>query len=620
MKLAEERRSAAAAAVAAQREAHEAAVCKVDALEIERKKLRDETRRAKQELGNRRGEEGALRGAAEAAERQAAGYDAELARLQSELSSLRKELASDMTSALTPGEQQELTGLHATEEGLKRELRAAAQARDRAAREVSRAAAHLEAVTRKQEAELAEALATDDVAKERAELDSLAARLADVVRSAEEAAGAAAAAERRAEELGRRAEEARRQRDELRSAAAKREAEATDTARSLESLEARRSALLSRSSEAERRLRELGALPADAFDRAYTGMGHKELVRSLEEVGSALERFAGVNKRALEQYADFAGQRGELVNRLKEQQASESKIRELISALDARKDEALERTFKGVAKNFREVFADLVPGGQGELVMIRAAGRNAMGAGAEGEEEEEGGGGGDKYSGVKVKVRFAGAGEAVSMRALSGGQKTLVALALIFAIQRCDPAPFYLFDEIDAALDPQYRTTVAAMLRRQAHDPRNPAQFIVTTFHPQIVNEADALFGVAHTNRISRVYAIKRADALQFLQAAEEQANQAAGGGGGGAVAAAATTGGAGTSAAAATGAGTKGTTGSGKGSGARGRRGAAAGAGAAKAAARKRPARRQAESEDDDEEEEGSEGLEGEGVAMDED
>ena len=43
------------------------------------------------------------------------------------------------------------------------------------------------------------------------------------------------------------------------------------------------------------------------------------------------------------------------------------------------------------------------------------------------------------------------------MKQLSGGQKTLVALALIFAIQGCDPAPFYLFDEIDAALDPQYR-------------------------------------------------------------------------------------------------------------------------------------------------------------------
>ena len=51
--------------------------------------------------------------------------------------------------------------------------------------------------------------------------------------------------------------------------------------------------------------------------------------------------------------------------------------------------------------------------------------------------------------------------------------------------RRCDPAPFYLFDEIDAALDPQYRTTVARMLAAQAHDARNPAQFIVTTFHPQ---------------------------------------------------------------------------------------------------------------------------------------
>ena len=54
-----------------------------------------------------------------------------------------------------------------------------------------------------------------------------------------------------------------------------------------------------------------------------------------------------------------------------------------------------------------------------------------------------------------------GAGETRVMKQLSGGQKTLVALALIFAIQRCDPAPFYLFDEIDAALDPQFRSALS---------------------------------------------------------------------------------------------------------------------------------------------------------------
>ena len=50
------------------------------------------------------------------------------------------------------------------------------------------------------------------------------------------------------------------------------------------------------------------------------------------------------------------------------------------------------------------------------------------------------------------------------MNQLSGGQKTLVALTLIFAIQKCDPAPFYLFDEIDQALDPQYRSAVAGTI------------------------------------------------------------------------------------------------------------------------------------------------------------
>lgn len=78
-----------------------------------------------------------------------------------------------------------------------------------------------------------------------------------------------------------------------------------------------------------------------------------------------------------------------------------------------------------------------------------------------------------------IKVSFTGhRGEMREMNQLSGGQKSLVALALIFAIQKCDPAPFYLFDEIDQALDAQHRKAVADMI----HELSSDAQFITTTF------------------------------------------------------------------------------------------------------------------------------------------
>ena len=69
------------------------------------------------------------------------------------------------------------------------------------------------------------------------------------------------------------------------------------------------------------------------------------------------------------------------------------------------------------------------------------------------------------------------------MNQLSGGQKSLVALALIFAIQKCDPAPFYLFDEIDQALDAQHRKAVADMI----HELSSEAQFITTTFRLALI-------------------------------------------------------------------------------------------------------------------------------------
>ena len=94
-------------------------------------------------------------------------------------------------------------------------------------------------------------------------------------------------------------------------------------------------------------------------------------------------------------------------------------------------------------------------------------------------------------------------GENYLMSQLSGGQKSLVALALIFAIQRCDPAPFYLFDELDQALDSSYRKAVAGLIKRQANNQDNPTQFICSTFRPEIVSISNQCYGIGLQNKVS---------------------------------------------------------------------------------------------------------------------
>jgi structural maintenance of chromosome 3 (chondroitin sulfate proteoglycan 6) len=121
----------------------------------------------------------------------------------------------------------------------------------------------------------------------------------------------------------------------------------------------------------------------------------------------------------------------------------------------------------------------------------------------------------EMYTGVGIEVSFnSKTDEGLLMPQLSGGQKSLVALALIFAIQRCDPAPFYLFDEIDANLDAAYRTSVANMI----HELSNEAQFITTTFRPEMLRHADKFYGVTFQDRVSRISAITREDALNFVE------------------------------------------------------------------------------------------------------
>ncbi|CAL8464327.1 g3862 [Coccomyxa elongata] len=480
-------------------------------------RIRDTLKQAHADLAQLQKREAEARRTLEQKERRMADTAASVEDILARIAGLNAELGTEMLAQLSSAERQELATLAPQLTQLKERKAEMTQG----LLEVVEKATELETLLHdnllRQQQELNQALGSADVESDRQALEKLQEEAVEAQQQMEEAAQREREASAELEAAEKELQKLRNEQERLKDVEEKDAQEAQDETRKVESLLSKRATLQQKRGDLERKIRELGSLPADAFEK-YRDHSLKQLLQLLQKAQTQLKRYGHVNRKALDQYAAFTDQRAELGRRQEENARGEAKIKQLIETLDLRKDEAIERTFKGVAKHFREIFAELVPGGKGELVMQKRLHQEVA---AEKEEDEDGPEGGhvsEKYSGVKVKVSF-GSGENLVMKQLSGGQKTLVALALIFAIQRCDPAPFYLFDEIDAALDPQYRTTVARMLGRQAHDETNPAQFIVTTFHSQIIQEADKIYGVSHSNRISRVDVVTREDALEFVQA-----------------------------------------------------------------------------------------------------
>jgi structural maintenance of chromosome 3 (chondroitin sulfate proteoglycan 6) len=235
----------------------------------------------------------------------------------------------------------------------------------------------------------------------------------------------------------------------------------------------------------------------------------------LHKAQEALKKYGHVNKKAFEQYIQFEKQREALETRRQELDSSDASIRELIEVLDQRKDEAIERTFRQVSKEFATIFERLVPAGKGRLIIQRRIDRATNGAADDSDDEDAQRTGVENYIGVGISVSFNSKhDEQQRIQQLSGGQKSLCALALVFAIQASDPAPFYLFDEIDANLDAQYRTAVAQLLQESSQT----GQFICTTFRPEMLLVAEKCYGVSYLSKASSIDVVSREQALDFVE------------------------------------------------------------------------------------------------------
>jgi chromosome segregation protein len=135
-----------------------------------------------------------------------------------------------------------------------------------------------------------------------------------------------------------------------------------------------------------------------------------------------------------------------------------------------------DETFATVARNFEEVSATLFPGGEGRLRLV---------------EPDEGEDGADVEGGVEIELRPAGK-RITRLTLLSGGEKALGAISFLFALFLAKPCPFYLLDEVEAALDDANVTRFVELLRRYA----DRAQFIVITHQKRTMEAADVLYGV----------------------------------------------------------------------------------------------------------------------------
>lgn len=226
-------------------------------------------------------------------------------------------------------------------------------------------------------------------------------------------------------------EKANAQANELEKQKAEIRLELEELARSIEKHQRRmeknmqkKAALTKQAAECAANIRDLGVLPDEAFTK-YKHTDSNTVVKKLHKVNEALKKYSHVNKKAFEQYNSFTKQRETLTNRREELEASQKSIEELISVLDQRKDEAIERTFKQVSREFANIFEKLVPAGRGRLIIQRKTDRALRQEDDMDSDDERAQQSVENYVGVGISVSFNSKhDEQQRIQQLSGGQKS----------------------------------------------------------------------------------------------------------------------------------------------------------------------------------------------------
>ena len=189
--------------------------------------------------------------------------------------------------------------------------------------------------------------------------------------------------------------------------------------------------------------------------------------------------------RALEIYEEVEKEYNSLLGK-KDKLANEKEdVLKLMAEIEGKKKELFIKTFDVLTANFKTIFNSISTKGEAYLEL---------------ENEEN-----PFEGGLNIKVKITGR-KFLDIRSLSGGEKTLTALAFIFAIQEHEPASFYILDEVDAALDKHNSEKFAKLIAKYAEK----AQYIIISHNDGVISEANNLYGISmNEHGMSKVVSLK---------------------------------------------------------------------------------------------------------------
>jgi len=221
------------------------------------------------------------------------------------------------------------------------------------------------------------------------------------------------------------------------------------------------------------------------------------LLARVERLARRREQLGPVNPLAEREYEEAVAHVEELETQRSDLETALAELESLIKETDRRIRVAFEQTFEAAARSFEDVVEHLFPGGRGRLRLVRAeqGPRPVVGGEAadpEADADAETPEADQPEAGVEIEVTPPGK-STKRLSLLSGGEKSLVALAFMFAVFLARPCPFYILDEVEAALDDINIDRFLQLVKRYA----DRAQFIVVTHQKRTMDAADTLYGVS---------------------------------------------------------------------------------------------------------------------------